>query len=202
MFTPLVWVGRAVGAKSEGPDTCCIVYFACQKVGGAIRLTTRGQSEAQDRLECASRACRHVSWGPVLQLLFMGGVVMGAHLSSTLSGSAGHTPGVSPGEAFLGGMLILFGSRLAAGCTRYEWVHKVQLGAQGMSGCTRYEWVCKVQVGARGMSGCTRTSGCTRYEWVYKVRVWAAEKETCFAAAAAAVVVVHFFARVLYGRLK
>ena len=162
-------MGRAVGAKSEGPDTCCIVYFACQKVGGAIRLTTRGQSEAQDRLECASRACRHVSWGPVLQLLFMGGVVMGAHLSSTLSGSAGHTPGVSPGEAFLGGMLILFGSRLAAGCTRYEWVHKVQLGAQGMSGCTRYEWVCKVQVGARGMSGCTRTSGCTRYEWVYKV---------------------------------
>ena len=152
----------------------------------------RGPSEAQDRLECASRVCRHVWWGPVLQLLFMAGVVVGAHLSSTLSGSAGHTPGVSPGEAFLGGMLILFGSRLAAGCTRYEWVHKVQLGAQGTIGCTRYEWVHKVRVGAQGTSGCTRyewvhkvragvqgTSGCTRYEWVCKVQVGARGMSGC-----------------------
>ena len=52
------------------------------------------------------------------QVLFMGGVVVGARLSASLSGSVGQTPGVSLVAGFLGGMCILFGSRLAAGCTR------------------------------------------------------------------------------------
>ena len=71
--------------------------------------------------------------------------------------------------------------------------YKVRVGVQGPSrGGTRYEWVRKVQAGAQG------TSGCTWYEWVHKVQVWAACKRPVFAAA----VVAHFFACVLYGRLK
>ena len=63
-----------------------------------------------------------------------------------------------------------------------------------MSGGTRYEWVCKVQVGAHVRMGAQGTSGCTRYE------CGQLKKRPVFAAAAGGV--VHFFARVLYGRLK
>ena len=60
-------------------------------------------------------------------------------------------------------------------------VYKVRAGVQGMS------VVYKVRAGVQGMSGCTR------YE------CGQLKKRPVFAAAAAA---VHFFARVLYGRLK
>ncbi|XP_076442413.1 uncharacterized protein LOC143281215 [Babylonia areolata] len=51
------------------------------------------------------------------QVFYAGGAVAGAYLSQWMAGSAGGTPGVSPVAAFIGGACLLFGSRLAAGCT-------------------------------------------------------------------------------------
>ena len=48
----------------------------------------------------------------------VGGIIGGAYMSSTASGTWGTTPGVGAGQAFLGGAIMLFGSRLAGGCTR------------------------------------------------------------------------------------
>ena len=44
--------------------------------------------------------------------------VTGAAISAVLSDSWGSQVGVGPYSAFLGGALMLFGARLASGCTR------------------------------------------------------------------------------------
>ncbi|GMH55238.1 hypothetical protein TL16_g01857 [Triparma laevis f. inornata] len=54
------------------------------------------------------------------QLLYCGFCCVGAYISSTLSETYGTSPGLSPIECFLGGVLMLFGSRLAAGCTSWH----------------------------------------------------------------------------------
>lgn len=51
------------------------------------------------------------------QVLYICGAIGGAALSSMMSGSFGITHGVSVVEALLGGFLIVFGARLAGGCT-------------------------------------------------------------------------------------
>ncbi|KAJ8308276.1 hypothetical protein KUTeg_013150 [Tegillarca granosa] len=51
------------------------------------------------------------------QVLYISGAIGGAALSSMMSGSFGITHGVSVVEALLGGFLIVFGARLAGGCT-------------------------------------------------------------------------------------
>ena len=60
--------------------------------------------------------------------------IVGAYLSATLSGTYNTALGVPPVEAFLGGFFMLFGSRLAAGCT----------SGHGISGCPLlivYSWL-------------------------------------------------------------
>lgn len=44
----------------------------------------------------------------------------GAGLSAYFSDTWGQGVGVKPLMAFLGGAMMLFGARLASGCTRYE----------------------------------------------------------------------------------
>ena len=51
------------------------------------------------------------------QIIYCGFCCVGAYISSTLSETYGTSPGLSPIECFIGGVLMLFGSRLAAGCT-------------------------------------------------------------------------------------
>jgi len=45
--------------------------------------------------------------------------MVASYISSSLSGSYGSVDGVSISNAFIGGFLLLFGARLASGCTRY-----------------------------------------------------------------------------------
>lgn len=45
--------------------------------------------------------------------------MVASYASSNLSGSYGSVDGVSISNAFIGGFLLLFGARLASGCTRY-----------------------------------------------------------------------------------
>ena len=52
-----------------------------------------------------------------LQVFYVGGAIIGGYLSATLSGSLGSSLGVSPVSAFVGGACLLFGARLASGCT-------------------------------------------------------------------------------------
>lgn len=52
--------------------------------------------------------------------MYVGGAVLGGALSSMLSGSWGNVEGVSPISGFVGGVCLLFGARLASGCTRLE----------------------------------------------------------------------------------
>ncbi|XP_070577453.1 thiosulfate transporter TsuA-like [Ptychodera flava] len=51
------------------------------------------------------------------QVFYVTGAVLGAWISSTSSETFGSVHGVSTNTAFLGGILIIFGARLAAGCT-------------------------------------------------------------------------------------
>jgi len=53
-----------------------------------------------------------------LQVLFVGGIVAGAFFSATLSNTYGMTKGVPVKSAFIGGVLIMLGSRIGGGCTR------------------------------------------------------------------------------------
>ena len=55
----------------------------------------------------------------LLQVIFMAGYMTASYASSNLSGSYGNVDGVSISNAFIGGFLLLFGARLASGCTRY-----------------------------------------------------------------------------------
>ena len=47
------------------------------------------------------------------------GALGGAALSAHLSGSFGDGVGVAPWAGFIGGTMMLFGARMASGCTRY-----------------------------------------------------------------------------------
>lgn len=51
------------------------------------------------------------------QVIFIGGSVVGSYISASASGQYGNVDGVSPGVAFLGGTMIIFGARMAGGCT-------------------------------------------------------------------------------------
>ncbi len=51
-------------------------------------------------------------------MYYIGGAILGGYVSATLSGSLGSAVGVSPTSAVFGGMCLLFGARLASGCTR------------------------------------------------------------------------------------
>lgn len=51
------------------------------------------------------------------QVFYVSGVIGGAYLSSVSSGAFGKIVGVSPLQSFAGGVLMLFGARLAGGCT-------------------------------------------------------------------------------------
>ncbi|XP_033734527.1 LOW QUALITY PROTEIN: UPF0394 inner membrane protein YeeE-like [Pecten maximus] len=51
------------------------------------------------------------------QVIFIGGSALGSYISATASGQYGNVDGVSPGVAFLGGVMIIFGARMAGGCT-------------------------------------------------------------------------------------
>ena len=48
----------------------------------------------------------------------MAGAVAGSYVSSTLSNTRGSIGGVNPLLGFSGGLLLIYGSRLAGGCTR------------------------------------------------------------------------------------
>lgn len=54
-----------------------------------------------------------------LQVLLVIGVTGGAVMSAGLSSSIGTVSGVSIPDALVGGVLMLWGSRFASGCTRY-----------------------------------------------------------------------------------
>jgi len=51
------------------------------------------------------------------QVCYVAGAICGAFISSSSSGSYGTSVGVSPLQSFIGGALLLFGARLAGGCT-------------------------------------------------------------------------------------
>ncbi len=61
-----------------------------------------------------------------LSLAFTIGCILGAFTSSYISGSFGQSMGVHPYNAFLGGFVMVFGARLAGGCT----------SGHGISGCS------------------------------------------------------------------
>lgn len=54
-----------------------------------------------------------------LQVLLVIGVTGGSVMSAGLSSSIGTVSGVSIPDALVGGVLMLWGSRFASGCTRY-----------------------------------------------------------------------------------
>ncbi|XP_012942680.1 UPF0394 inner membrane protein YeeE isoform X2 [Aplysia californica] len=51
------------------------------------------------------------------QVIFVGGAVVGAHLSAQASGTLHTVDGVGPMSALVGGLLMIFGARMASGCT-------------------------------------------------------------------------------------
>jgi uncharacterized membrane protein YedE/YeeE len=51
------------------------------------------------------------------QVFYMGGAVLGAHLSARASGTLGSVSGVGPINSFVGGILMVYGARMAGGCT-------------------------------------------------------------------------------------
>ncbi len=59
------------------------------------------------------------------QLGYCGSAILGAFLWINEANDVGNTPGVDAASAFIGGFLMLFGARLAAGCT----------SGHGISGC-------------------------------------------------------------------
>ena len=51
-------------------------------------------------------------------MFYIGGAVAGGYLSAQASGSLGNSSPVTQSQALVGGALMIFGARLAGGCTR------------------------------------------------------------------------------------
>uniref|UniRef100_A0A0B6Y8D7 Uncharacterized protein n=1 Tax=Arion vulgaris TaxID=1028688 RepID=A0A0B6Y8D7_9EUPU len=51
------------------------------------------------------------------QVFYMGGAIFGANLSATASSTIGSVQGVGPWFSFCGGVLMIYGARVAGGCT-------------------------------------------------------------------------------------
>lgn len=61
------------------------------------------------------------------QVFYVGGAIFGGFMSAFASGSLGSVPGVSLQSAFIGGFLMLFGARMAGGCTSGHGISGVSL---------------------------------------------------------------------------
>ncbi len=79
-------------------------------------LTKAAAPSAMPAMPCLSKA--HDGMGNLWQVIYVTAAAMGAGLSSTLSGSWGTVQGLNNlPRAFAGGFVLLYGSRLAGGCT-------------------------------------------------------------------------------------
>ncbi|XP_076441521.1 thiosulfate transporter TsuA-like [Babylonia areolata] len=76
-------------------------------------------------------ASKRAGVGNWWQVLYVGGAILGALLSSAASNSLAETQGVGALDAFFGGFLMLLGARLAAGCT----------SGHGISGVSLLAWL-------------------------------------------------------------
>nr|XP_054763118.1 UPF0394 inner membrane protein YeeE-like [Lytechinus pictus] len=97
-----------------------LVLLMSDTIGGSSSYCTLGaQALVTKRMEL---------WSPYLakfkrgaenwwQVFYVTGAIAGACISAAASGSLGSTPGVSLASSFLGGVLLIFGARLAGGCT-------------------------------------------------------------------------------------
>ncbi|KAK7103828.1 hypothetical protein V1264_018649 [Littorina saxatilis] len=91
------------------------VIMNCDTLGSSSSYCTIASQALQKVSPYLSRYSSGVdNWW---QVFYVGGAVMGAYLSASSSGYLGHTAGVAPVLGCIGGALMLFGSRLAAGCT-------------------------------------------------------------------------------------
>ena len=61
----------------------------------------------------------------LLQVMYVCGAVLGGLFSALASDSVATTPGVTVDSAVCGGVLMLLGARLGAGCTR--WVFRIEV---------------------------------------------------------------------------
>ncbi|RUS74054.1 hypothetical protein EGW08_018181 [Elysia chlorotica] len=89
-------LGTSTGIMAIAAQSLVIPGF--QKIGGHLKKFKTGSA----------------NWW---QVFFMMGAVGGAFVSSTLSNTRGSVGGVHPLFAFSGGVLLIYGSRLAGGCT-------------------------------------------------------------------------------------
>ena len=118
--------------RSLGCSSC---YYTL--VGQCLLVSERAQTKFDNMNKKRSGI------GNWWQVIFVGAAVAGAYLSAMSTDSLGRSPGVAPWEAFLGGSLMLFGARMAGGCT----------SGHGISGLSALSLFSLVSVGAMFAAG-------------------------------------------------
>jgi hypothetical protein len=98
------------------------VLFASDTLGSASAYMTVGAELFYKAGLVPSETHRKYSlsdWGNRWQVIYVGMVPVGAFLSSVMGGTFGNfgMPGMTLMRAFVGGFCLIFGSRIASGCT-------------------------------------------------------------------------------------
>lgn len=109
---------------------------------GALQLPAIGLFQdtlgsATSYVHALSYMCPHDAFKPfqkstfttAWQLPYVVGAVGGGFLSATLAGNFGSSAGPPPLQSFVGGLLLLYGSRLAGGCTSGHGLSGLALGS-------------------------------------------------------------------------
>eukprot|EP01025_Chloroclados_australasicus_P052755 TRINITY_DN6160_c0_g1_i3.p1 TRINITY_DN6160_c0_g1~~TRINITY_DN6160_c0_g1_i3.p1 ORF type:complete len:414 (+),score=56.58 TRINITY_DN6160_c0_g1_i3:172-1242(+) len=121
LFAQYAWPPQVGGAMIGALQLPAVLVIA-DTLGSTTGYQTlssqwiNGFPQLKSRFQYFDSFCQ-LSFGNWWQVMFMSGAVAGAMTSGLYSGSFGTEVGVGPRAALIGGMCMVFGARLAGGCT-------------------------------------------------------------------------------------
>lgn len=118
MFERKAWPPYIAGAIIGGLQVPLIVFLGETLGGSSSFLTMVSQIFVGPLKRLSPYLCKY-RWGfdSWWQIFYVGGVILGAYLSASASGTLGTAKGAPPMYSFVGGFLIILGARIAGGCT-------------------------------------------------------------------------------------
>eukprot|EP01147_Barroeca_monosierra_P007365 gene7365-9751_t len=97
--------------------------------GAVCSLSTHAISENKREKYFKRFSSMRMGWMNWWQVIYLSAAMLGALVSAVSSNTLGDAHGITPGAGFIGGFLMLFGSRLAGGCTSGHGISGFTLGA-------------------------------------------------------------------------
>ncbi|EGD75566.1 hypothetical protein PTSG_06635 [Salpingoeca rosetta] len=124
------WASGIIVGLLQGPAIHVIrdTLGSSTAYGAVCSLTTHALPDEHREKHFSRFASMRIGWGNWWQVIYLAAAIIGALVSAVSSGVLGDVHGIHPAAGFIGGFLMLFGSRLAGGCTSGHGISGFTLG--------------------------------------------------------------------------